>query len=135
MPPEAPLCRQARSYKWQEIAKHNTAKSAWVYLGDDVYDVTSFIDRHPGGRDLLLLMAGRDITDVFVSYHPFTEKPRSVLKQFKIGKLRGAPEFGRFKADGGFYKECRSEVGKYFASKKLDSKVTTCAVCAASAHW
>ena len=34
-----------------------------------VYDVSKFVDRHPGGRDQLLMGAGRDVTQVFESYH------------------------------------------------------------------
>jgi cytochrome b involved in lipid metabolism len=33
------------------------------------------MDSHPGGKEILLLAAGRDITYAFDSYHPFTEKP------------------------------------------------------------
>lgn len=36
---------------------------------------TGFLDNHPGGKEILLLAAGRDITYAFDSYHPFTEKP------------------------------------------------------------
>ncbi len=34
-----------------------------------VYDVTKFVDVHPGGRDQLIAGAGRDVTMVFRSYH------------------------------------------------------------------
>ena len=34
-----------------------------------VYDLAPFLDRHPGGADLLMLAAGRDATTLFQSYH------------------------------------------------------------------
>ncbi len=34
-----------------------------------MYDVTKFLDQHPGGRDQLLLGIGRDASLVFDSYH------------------------------------------------------------------
>lgn len=37
--------------------------------------VTAWMENHPGGKEILLLAAGRDITYAFDSYHPFTEKP------------------------------------------------------------
>jgi cytochrome b involved in lipid metabolism len=37
--------------------------------GAQVYDVTKFLDQHPGGRDQLLLGIGRDASLVFDSYH------------------------------------------------------------------
>lgn len=110
-------------YTWQQVAKHNTADSAWVYIDDTVYDITSFIDRHPGGRDVILLTAGRDITDLFRTYHPFTEMPMKVIQQFKIGKLKGPSEFPSFQPDSGFYKECRDELARYFKDNNLDYKV------------
>eukprot|EP01084_Bolivina_argentea_P250604 419957_1 len=116
------MSNNEKEYTWQEIAKHNTDESLWVYSDDKVYDVTKFIDRHPGGRDMLLLMAGRDLTDLFECYHPFTEKPKEMLKKFKIGKLKGSSEFASFKADSGFYKECREGVNKYFEDNNLDYK-------------
>jgi cytochrome b involved in lipid metabolism len=36
--------------------------------------VTKFIDRHPGGKDVLIMAAGRDITMVFESYHALSDK-------------------------------------------------------------
>ena len=37
-----------------------------------VYNVSSFVDHHPGGLDQILYGAGRDITTLFESYHPFS---------------------------------------------------------------
>jgi cytochrome b involved in lipid metabolism len=39
-----------------------------------VYDVSGFIEKHPGGARQLLLGAGRDITMVFESYHHFNNR-------------------------------------------------------------
>ena len=36
-----------------------------------VYDLSSFVDHHPGGLDQILYGAGRDITQLFEPYHPF----------------------------------------------------------------
>ena len=37
-----------------------------------VYHVSSFVDHHPGGLDQTLYRAGRDITQLLESYHPFS---------------------------------------------------------------
>lgn len=79
------------------------------------------MDRHPGGREYLLLAAGRDCTDLFTSYHPFTEKPGAYLKQFAIGRL-ATEEFPAYKPDGGFYASLRKQVGEYFERTGLDPK-------------
>ena len=38
-----------------------------------VYDVSKFLARHPGGKDMLLMGAGRDVTIVFETYHAFSD--------------------------------------------------------------
>eukprot|EP01083_Nonionella_stella_P266844 902138_1 len=118
-----------KRYSWQEISNHNTAKSAWVYVGNNVYDVTKFLDRHPGGQDMILLMAGRDLTDLFSTYHPFSDKPGKILSKFKIGTLKGPSEFGTFSPDTGFYKECKEKVREYFEENNIDYKSMSSGIC------
>lgn len=79
-------------------------------------------DRHPGGRELVLLHAGRECTDTFQSYHPFSNRADSLLKKFAIGKLVGPTEFPVYKPDSGFYKECAQRVGAYFRDNKINPK-------------
>lgn len=111
----------SKSFTWQEVAKHNTRESAWVAVEGKVYDVTKWVDSHPGGSEYIELAAGRDITYLFDSYHPFTEKPAEILKKFEIGTLK-TNEFPVYKKDSGFYKECKEEVGKYFRENKIHYK-------------
>ncbi|TYZ61184.1 hypothetical protein PybrP1_009876 [[Pythium] brassicae (nom. inval.)] len=109
-------------FTWQEVAKHNTGASAWVIIRGAVYDVTEWADKHPGGRELILLHSGRECTDTFDSYHPFSNRADKILAKYKIGKLVGGYEFPVFKPDSGFYKECAQRVGEYFTANNLDSK-------------
>jgi len=53
----------------EEVAKHNTADDCWVILGGKVYDVTDFLDDHPGGKKAILVYAGRDATEEFEMLH------------------------------------------------------------------
>ncbi|CAM9122099.1 unnamed protein product [Sphacelaria rigidula] len=67
-------------------------------------------------------MAGRDATEAFRSYHPFTEKPAKMLPKFEIGSLV-TREFVPYKGDeSGFYREMCQRVGKYFEENKLNPK-------------
>jgi hypothetical protein len=107
------------SYTWQEVAKHNTAESVWIIHLDNVYDVTDFLSSHPGGQELLLLAAGRDITELLEMYHCFSlEKVMKQLHLFKIGTLSGPTEFPRFAPDAsGFYKTVTARVKTYFDAR------------------
>ena len=41
------------------IASHNSSDSCWVIVNDIVYDVTDFLDHHPGGSNSILRYAGK----------------------------------------------------------------------------
>lgn len=43
----------------REIVRHNTSNSCWVVIDNQAYDVTEFLDHHPGGRNSILRYAGR----------------------------------------------------------------------------
>jgi fatty acid desaturase len=100
-------------YTWEQVAEHNTEKSAWVYMGKKVYDITEWLDRHPGGKSVLLLVAGRDVSDLLPSYHPFSARPATVLEKYEIGEISTA-EFPQYLPDRGFYADVRREVAEYF---------------------
>jgi linoleoyl-CoA desaturase len=51
------------------------------HIHGKTYDLTEFIDKHPGGADILLKTKGeKDITSLFETYHAFSNKE-------KIGKM------------------------------------------------
>jgi cytochrome b involved in lipid metabolism len=60
-----------RKFTWEELSKLNQRHNAHVAVRGKVYDVSEFIEKHPGGVDQLMLGAGRDVTILFESYHNF----------------------------------------------------------------
>merc|ERR1719247_1816533 len=52
-----------------EVQKHKTKDSAWVILHGKVYDLTEFLDDHPGGAEVVLKWAGRDATKFWSAIH------------------------------------------------------------------
>jgi len=71
---------QVRRFSWQDVAKHNTEQDCWMIIEGKVYNITEWLERHPGGKQILLVSAGRDCTDGFISYHPFAlTKARQAL--------------------------------------------------------
>ncbi|GBM19623.1 Cytochrome b5 [Araneus ventricosus] len=74
------------TYTLSEVADHCNRNDCWIVIEDYVYDVTSFLDSHPGGFDVLMEHAGRDATVAFygAGHHPNTG---DLLKPFLVGSL------------------------------------------------
>jgi L-lactate dehydrogenase (cytochrome) len=53
-----------------EVAKHNSRESCWVIIKGKVYDVTDFLDEHPGGSSIILRYGGKDATAEYDPIHP-----------------------------------------------------------------
>jgi 4-hydroxysphinganine ceramide fatty acyl 2-hydroxylase len=70
-----------------EVESHNDGKSCYVRVGTKVYDVTDFLDGHPGGADLILEYGGRDITEILKDEisHVHTEAAYEILDENLIG--------------------------------------------------
>jgi 4-hydroxysphinganine ceramide fatty acyl 2-hydroxylase len=77
------------SFSPADVKTHNTAKSCYVTLGPKVYDVTHFIDDHPGGADLILKHAGTDLLEIMRDEisHKHTEAAYEILEEYRIGFL------------------------------------------------
>lgn len=75
-----------------EVESHNSAKSCYVTIKTKVYDVTDFVDDHPGGGDLILEYAGKDVEEVLKdpTSHPHSEAAYEVLDESLVGFV--APE-------------------------------------------
>lgn len=61
---------EERLIAFGEVAKHNSRESCWVILYGKVWDVTDFIDEHPGGAKIILKNSGKDATEEYDPVHP-----------------------------------------------------------------
>ena len=73
----------------EEVQQHNTEKDAWVIHCGKVYDVSDFLERHPGGRDILVDHAGQDVTAVMKQdeIHKHTAFAYGWLGKYLIGRV------------------------------------------------
>lgn len=107
---------------WEELSTHNTKDDCWVAVDGRVYDITSWIPKHPGGEDVLTLTAGRDITNMFESYHPFSgEMPTIILKKYYVCDI-AETELPKYTTKSPLYGEMRKRIGEYFNKEKIDHK-------------
>ncbi|KAL3268093.1 hypothetical protein HHI36_007220 [Cryptolaemus montrouzieri] len=73
-------------YSFSEVKKHNDNKSAWVVINNNVYDVTPFLNEHPGGEEVLLEQAGRDASDPFEDVGHSSDA-RELMVKYKVGEI------------------------------------------------
>jgi cytochrome b involved in lipid metabolism len=52
-------------YSLSDIKAHNQESNIWVALHGRVYNLTSYMSYHPGGRKMLMGVAGKDATALF----------------------------------------------------------------------
>eukprot|EP01120_Amphizonella_sp_Union-15-10_P016889 TRINITY_DN9166_c0_g1_i1.p1 TRINITY_DN9166_c0_g1~~TRINITY_DN9166_c0_g1_i1.p1 ORF type:complete len:128 (-),score=25.68 TRINITY_DN9166_c0_g1_i1:124-507(-) len=53
----------------EEVQQHKTKDDCWIILKGKVYNVTEYLNYHPGGVEKLMMAAGKDATSLFDKYH------------------------------------------------------------------
>lgn len=76
---------ESKTFSVAEINKHNTRDDMWVIVRGKVYDVSKFIDEHPGGEEVLLDVAGKDATTEFIDVG-HSEEAEEILGKLLIGQ-------------------------------------------------
>ncbi|XP_061522957.1 cytochrome b5 isoform X1 [Phycodurus eques] len=69
-----------------DISKRNSFTSTWIVIRHKVYDVTKFLEEHPGGEEVLREHAGGDATECFEDVGHSADA-RRVVAQMLIGEL------------------------------------------------
>jgi len=57
-----------KQFTLEELAKHDKSNDAWIVLNNKIYDVTSVLDWHPGGRNAIMNYAGKSTVDATIQY-------------------------------------------------------------------
>ncbi|XP_067150147.1 cytochrome b5 reductase 4 isoform X2 [Apteryx mantelli] len=73
-----------------ELAKHNKKEDCWICIRGLVYNVTPYMEYHPGGEDELMQAAGTDGTDLFDQVHRWVNY-ESMLKECLVGRMALKP--------------------------------------------
>mmetsp|Transcript_12277 Transcript_12277/g.20346 ORF Transcript_12277/g.20346 Transcript_12277/m.20346 type:complete len:586 (+) Transcript_12277:79-1836(+) len=81
-----------KKYTMKQVAERNTREELWVSIDGQVYDLTKFVDRHPGGPLVIENMAGKDCTDAFMNYHQ-ARIYTTMLPTYLIGEVINVPVY------------------------------------------
>ncbi|KAL1379150.1 hypothetical protein pipiens_015113 [Culex pipiens pipiens] len=76
--------RHRKQYTLDEVSYHDTFGDCWIVLYDRVYDISNFLQVHPGGHDVLMEHAGRDATIAFTGH---SQAAIASLQLYEIGEL------------------------------------------------
>lgn len=74
----------------EEVAKHRKPGDAWTIFQGRVYDITSYLDFHPGGKGQIMKGAGKDCTELYNQSHPWVNCD-GLIGKLCLGKLVVAP--------------------------------------------
>lgn len=76
-----------KSYTLSEISTHSSKTDCWTAVKGKVYDITTYIPKHPGGVKEIMQVCGKDGTFLFEDQHSGDKKPNNILASFEIGIL------------------------------------------------
>lgn len=79
------ITRKLGTFTTSEVAMHNSATDCYLIVNNNVYDVSSYINMHPGGRRAITSRCGKEVTGIFASIH--SNRAWDLLKNFKVGSV------------------------------------------------
>ncbi|KAH8812022.1 hypothetical protein F5884DRAFT_750346 [Xylogone sp. PMI_703] len=97
--------RTLPAFTQADVAAHTTSQSCYVTMGNRVFDVTDFVEGHPGGGELVMEYAGKDVTEILndkdshfhseTAYEVLEESLVGFLVQDKMAKANGQSDGGK----------------------------------------
>jgi cytochrome b involved in lipid metabolism len=74
------------TYSRKEVSEHSQGDDVWMIISNEVYDLTSYLKIHPGGKDVLLERSGKDATEQWL-HAGHSPKAQESMKRFHMGSI------------------------------------------------
>ena len=84
--PTAEVTTQA-GYTMAKVKENNSSASCWSVINGNVYNLTQWINSHPGGQSVIRGLCGVDGTSSFNGKHRGDGGPASILTGYLLGPL------------------------------------------------
>jgi len=81
----APTGAISKSIPKSEVSRHCIPEDCWIAINGKVYDVSEFMDRHPGGPTVILNSAGKDASKMYNDIHKGVMIDRYLRPEAHIG--------------------------------------------------
>ena len=75
-----------------EVAKHNSKSDCWMIINNKAYNLTNFINSHPGGAYTIIPYCGKDGSVGFATKdrgQPHSSRADNLLNSYYLGELNG----------------------------------------------
>eukprot|EP00428_Durinskia_dybowskii_P014997 CAMPEP_0170220062 /NCGR_PEP_ID=MMETSP0116_2-20130129/9720_1 /TAXON_ID=400756 /ORGANISM="Durinskia baltica, Strain CSIRO CS-38" /LENGTH=618 /DNA_ID=CAMNT_0010470743 /DNA_START=75 /DNA_END=1928 /DNA_ORIENTATION=+ len=89
---KAPTMAITKNVPLSEVNRHCTPSDCWFAIEGKVFDLTEFVDRHPGGPTTVLKHAGKDVTKMFLDIHKGVKYEQYLRPEAYIGDLGIDPD-------------------------------------------
>ncbi|GAA5813212.1 hypothetical protein MFLAVUS_006686 [Mucor flavus] len=76
----------SKKYTIEEVTKHQQADDCWIIVHDKIYDISPFLNEHPGGKKVLLKAGGTDATRQFDAFHS-PAVLQNIAAKYLIGEI------------------------------------------------
>jgi len=87
-----PSTNTGNTYSKSQLATHNKPADCWLGINGNVYNVTNYVDMHPGGADLILMYCGKDATQAYSTQggrgRGHSSRADAQLAEYKVGTLQ-----------------------------------------------
>ncbi|XP_058086080.1 cytochrome b5-like [Magnolia sinica] len=80
------MASDPKIYVFEDVSKHNQIKDCWLIIHGKVYDVTPFMEDHPGGAEVLLAATGKDAKSDFEDVG-HSESAKEMMDTYYIGEI------------------------------------------------
>ncbi|XP_067686671.1 fatty acid desaturase 2-like [Haliotis asinina] len=80
--------RKLGVFSVEEVTSHNKADDKWLIINGNIYDITTWAKKHPGGAKVISHYAGEDATDAWVAFHKDRESVEKYMKALQIGVVK-----------------------------------------------
>ncbi|OUS47868.1 cytochrome b5 [Ostreococcus tauri] len=77
-----------RTISLEELRRHNTRNDCWIGLRGRVYNLTAYVEYHPGGAAVLEQSFGTDATALFDKYHKWVNG-EYIMRATQVGVMPG----------------------------------------------
>ncbi|VVC98195.1 unnamed protein product [Leptidea sinapis] len=71
---------QVKLFTREELKARNTETDCILIIHNGVYNVTEFLEEHPGGLEVLMELAGKDASEAFEDIGELVEADRTASK-------------------------------------------------------